>query len=121
MIGLFARLDPHGKVVFLRRERAGGVRSKRAGRVVGLIEIEDDLAVLGEFGVKEPSGRIGLLSGGEVAKDVEELFRPRLFDNRIEPHFFTGETEYGETRIVGLLGLADDVQNRNLTWLGDPF
>ena len=52
-----AGLDAHGHPVLGRGQRAGGVRREGAGRVVGLVEVQDDLAGLRQVRVEEAPGR----------------------------------------------------------------
>ena len=72
-----AGFNPHRQAILLRRERAGRIRGKRAGRVLGLVEVQHHLAVLREIGVEKSPGRIGLFPAGEIVKDEEEMKKRR--------------------------------------------
>src|SRR5688500_16921347 len=73
---LLPRLDPEGQPVLGGRQRAGGEGREGAGRVVGQVEIDEDLAVLDRAGLQEAAGAVGLLAVGLVGEDQgEPLFR----------------------------------------------
>lgn len=68
---LLARFHRRGQPVLPGREGTGGVRRKRTGRVVGPVEIQDDLAVQCRIADQEPPGRIGPVAGCAVPEDVK--------------------------------------------------
>src|SRR5436305_10882543 len=55
---LLPRLDAHRQLVLGRRQRAGGEGGEGAGRVVGGVEVDYHLAVLGRIGVEEAAGAV---------------------------------------------------------------
>src|SRR5262249_25553193 len=85
-VAQLARLAPHGEAVLLGGQRTGRVRRERTGRVVRLVEVEDDLPVLRQFAVEEAAGGIRLLAARAVLEDEEELGRVRLLEHALEPH-----------------------------------
>src|SRR6202162_3526331 len=107
---LFTCLDPDRKPVLLRRERAGGVGSERAGRIVGLVEIQKHLAVFGKLGVEKPARGIGSFGAGFIAKYEEEVV---FFHHRIQPQRLSIEGEQNMTGTRHLAGSAQNVRNRD--------
>src|SRR5258708_22391605 len=74
-------LDTDRQTVLGRRQRAGRVRSEGAGRVVGVVEVDDGLAVLARRMRVEITGRaVGLMTAGRVAEDEEQVFLALLED-----------------------------------------
>src|SRR5581483_20869 len=59
---LLPRRNRHRQLIFLGRKRTGGIGRQRARRIVGLIEIQHDLAVLYRLGLKKrPGGYVSVL------------------------------------------------------------
>src|SRR5215211_3583555 len=56
-----------------RGENTGGVFSERAGRAVGIVEIQHDLTILDRLGVIVSAGRIRLLPTGQVFELNEQF------------------------------------------------
>src|SRR5437773_6727757 len=71
----FTRFDTYRQHILFRRKRAGGVGGKRARRVIGLIEIQDDVAAATtawHFRVQEPTSRIRFLARGRILEDQKQ-------------------------------------------------
>ena len=68
----------------LGRQRASRELGERAGRAVRLVEVEDDLPVLGHLGVEEAPSRVGPLPRRLVGEDEEQLRGLRLLEDGIE-------------------------------------
>src|SRR6266446_4330396 len=67
--------DTNRQPVLGRRQRAGRVRSEGAGRVVGVVEVDDGLAVRSRRMRIEIAGRaVGLMTAGPVTEDEEQVF-----------------------------------------------
>src|SRR5690349_22190703 len=76
-IGFFAGEDLHLQPILRQRNRAGRVRVERAGRVVGLVEVENRRAVVLEIRIEKPRGFVGLVAARRVAEDEVEALRAR--------------------------------------------
>src|ERR1039457_5243111 len=70
---LFAGLDAHRQPVLRRRQRARGVGCECAGWVVGLIEIEHDVAVVRHGRVEKAARAVSLLSARPIAEYIEKF------------------------------------------------
>jgi hypothetical protein len=115
-VALLAGFYGDGEAVLRRRERAGGVGRIGTGRVVELVEVEDDRsglveAVIGEWGAKEAGGFVCGGLAGVVAKDEEERGVVRVFEHGFKPDGFAVEGEFGEARRGQVEGGADDGGN----------
>src|SRR5450759_1309616 len=111
---LFAGLDTHRQPVLRRRQRAGGVGGERAGWVVGLIEIEHDVAVGRQGGVEKTARAVGFPGAGLIAEYVEKLFGVGGFQVGAKSVLAAVQIEFGIAGTVHRVGLAQDVENRNL-------
>ena len=69
---LFARLDAHREDVLGGGERARDVRGEGAGRVEGFVEIEHDLAALGQRRIEKAPRAIGFVAPGRVREQHEQ-------------------------------------------------
>jgi len=67
VVELLAGRDGHRQPVLLGRDRAGRVRRDGTGRVVGLVEVQNDLAVLDRVGFEEAAGGISIGLAGRIA------------------------------------------------------
>src|SRR5262245_266382 len=102
-----AQLEP----VALGRQWAGGVARERAGRALGLVEVEDHAPVPRERGVQEASGPVGLPSCRLVPEDEEELGRAGLLQDRGQADGAPVEREHRLARARKLLCLAQHVRD----------
>src|SRR5580765_2417823 len=73
VISLLARGNCHWQAVSRRRQRTSCIRVICAGRIVCLVEINLDFAVLGWISIKKPRGLVGLCLAGKVAKYDEQI------------------------------------------------
>src|SRR4051794_35922935 len=71
----FTRLNRHGQNIFTRRQRTGCIGGERAGRVVGLVEIDDSVAILMQLDGEKTGWTIGLLARRSIAEDDGQLPR----------------------------------------------
>src|ERR1039457_2541552 len=83
---LFAGLDAHRQPVLRRRQRARGVGCECAGWVVGLIEIEHDVAVVRHGRVEKAARAVSLLSARPIAEYIEKFLGIGGFQYRSEEH-----------------------------------
>jgi len=67
VIKLLAGRDGHRQPVLLGRDGAGRIRRDRTRRVVGLVEIKNNLAVLNRVGFEEAAGGISIGLAGRIA------------------------------------------------------
>src|ERR1039458_5746074 len=82
---LFAGLDAHRQPVLRRRQRARGVGCECAGWVVGLIEIEHDVAVVRHGRVEKAARAVSLLSARPIAEYIEKFLGIGGFQYWAEP------------------------------------
>jgi hypothetical protein len=122
-VTLFACGDGNGQAILVWRQRAGGVGGVAAGRVVGVVEVDDEGAGLvdavgGEGGGEEAARAVGGGAAGGVAEVEEEGV---TFEEGIEADGLTVEGELGVAGgwLVG--GLAENVEDMDgLGWsVGD--
>ncbi len=112
-VALFAGFDGDGEAVLRGRAWAGGVGGVGAGRVVELIEVEDDgagfvQAMIWERSAEEAGGFVGGGLAGVVAEDEEEGGVVRVFEHRLEADGFAVEGEFSEAGRGQIEGGADD-------------
>src|SRR4051812_38143609 len=72
-VALLSGLDAELEPVLRGRQRAGGERGEGARRVVGPVEVQHHLPVLGQVRVQEAARAVRLVPVGEISKDEEEL------------------------------------------------
>src|SRR5215469_8569847 len=103
----------HGyrQLVLLRRKRARRVRGQRARRIVGIVEVQNDLAVLHRTRLQKPSRRIRLALPRGIAENQEEALI-RLAADRYQADLLS---VYRRTHFSKSLGLRDVAQH-----IGDP-
>src|SRR5262249_39728821 len=100
MVTLFADGERNREAVARWRKRARGERRVRAGRILEVIEVEDEFtelvdAIGGEASVEESAGGIGGSGAGSIAKDEEKFGDGGIFEDRFEAIGFSGELEFG--------------------------
>src|SRR5260370_3382107 len=100
MVALLADGERNGKAVLFWRKRAGGERGVGAGEMFAGIEIEEEFSgvvepVIGEAGVEEAGGGVGLGGAGGVAQNEEKLFDGGIFENGVEAIGFSVEGKFG--------------------------
>src|SRR4029077_10904435 len=88
MISLLPDGEGNGQAIARRRQRAGGIRRVRAGRILEMIEIQHQLAGLlqslrWKTRVKKTARSIGCGGAGCVAKNEEKFHRWIIFDDRL--------------------------------------
>src|SRR5260370_3974391 len=127
MVALLADGERNGKGVLCWRKGAGGERGVGAGGIFEAIEIEDQCAgvvepVIGEGGVEEAAGGVGLGGAGGVAQNEEKLFDGGIFENGVEAIGFSVERKFGGAG--NLRGIAGADQRGDgegfLRRVGDP-
>src|SRR5947209_4844053 len=74
-VHFFARRNCHSKSVSGRREWTRRVRIVGAGRVVGLVEIEDDGAIVRSIRIEEPGCGIRFLGAGQIPEYKRQCSR----------------------------------------------
>src|SRR5260370_31377641 len=100
MVALLAYGAGNGKAVLFWRKGAGGERGVGAGGIFEAIEIEEEFSgvvepVIGEAGVEEAAGGVGLGGAGGVAQNEEKLFVAGIFENGVEAIGFSVEGKFG--------------------------
>ena len=71
-VELLARRDRDCQTVLLRRQRTRGIRRHRAGRIVGAVEIEDDVSVNHRPGIEKASAGIGVVLRRQIVEHEEQ-------------------------------------------------
>src|SRR2546423_4821744 len=92
IVPLLACLDLDLQFVSRRRQRAGRVGRERARRILGFVEIEDDLAVHRLLRVEESSGLVSLAPVRAVAEDNEKR-SAIILQHRLKRTLFAVEAE----------------------------
>src|SRR6185503_334322 len=105
-----ASFDGCRQMVLSRRQRAGGIGCKCAGRIMRLVEIENDFSIFGEVSVKESSGRVGLFPAGQILEQEEQ---PVAFEQRFQSELLAVDFKSGVPWTGSVFGVAENVQDRN--------
>ena len=75
-VRFFAGGNAHLQTILRQRNGAGRIGIERAGRIVGLVEIQHRRPVVPQVRVQEARGLVGFLAARAVAEDVPEPLRP---------------------------------------------
>src|SRR6266702_3519571 len=115
-VTLLAGVERNGQAVLLGRHGAGGIGRVGAGRIVELVEVEDECAGLGETVAGQAGGEKarrlvgGGLTGG-VAQDEKQLVVFAALDDGFETHGFAVEGELGDAGSGQVESCSDDGGN----------
>src|SRR5580692_12302114 len=67
--------DGNGQTILFRCERTSGVRSHRAGRIVGPVKVDHDRAIHDRVSFQEAASRIGVGLFGGIVETERKAFR----------------------------------------------
>src|SRR5277367_3028414 len=98
-----AGLNACVETILLGRQWTGGEFGERARRILGFVEVQLHLAVLGPRRVEEPSRGIGFVAGCQVAEDEKKLL---VFGNGIQAQLAAIQSEFDIAGTLFGLGLA---------------
>src|SRR5271169_1244394 len=128
VITLLAHRNRDGQTILRRWQGARRIRRVCAGRILCAVEVEHQLArlgqsVIGQRRVEKAPGAVGLRLTRSVAKDEKQFGDLRALENGFETERFAVERELRRARDVGFYLSAQYRRNRNLTGriVGDPF
>ena len=71
-VKFFPRRDGHSQPVLFRGKRACGIRSHRARRIVGAIEIDEDMSIFHRTAIKKAASRISIVLRRQIVKHEEQ-------------------------------------------------
>src|SRR3954470_6514897 len=109
---LLPRRHAYIQPVLRRRQRTGGIGRESARRVPGLVEIEDQLAVLRQRGVEKTRRPIRFLATGAIGKNKEQ--RIGFFLDRVQLERVAVADENRLARHLLLVDTTKDVADLQL-------